>query len=397
VGGASHTCALLDDGTLACWGRGEEGQLGTDPRRQPALVSTLALPSPAVSGAAGTIFRGHMCVVMASGQVACWGNNDNGQIGDGTLSPRARPTVLAAPTMVREVGLGINHSCALLMDGTAQCWGDGLDGALGNMSTTDSNIPVPVMGLTGATRIAVGGDSACAIVTGNQVRCWGDNDNGQLGIATTADSNVAAAAITGLTDVVELAAGADHFCARLMDGTVRCWGDNDNGQLGVGTTADSTIPTAPIMGLANVVQIVAGANSTCARLMGGTVQCWGDNFYGQLGVGSTMDSNVPVAVPGLSDVVDLSSGNNYVCARRMDGSIRCWGYNDEGNLGNGTLVDETSPVTMNAPTNVRSILAGNSATCVITVPGAVQCVGWVGYGQLGNGQTLRRVVPALVP
>ncbi|MBP6830918.1 MAG: hypothetical protein KA978_09040 [Deltaproteobacteria bacterium] len=141
---------------------------------------------------------------------------------------------------------------------------------------------------------------------------------------------------------MEIAAGYNHTCARLMDGSVRCWGYNTPGQLGDGSTTDRTSPVT-VTGLSNVVEITAGDNHTCARLMDGSVRCWGYNRDGQLGDGSTTNRTSPVTVPGLSNAVEIAGGRDNTCARLMDGSVRCWGSNTAGQLGDGSTTDRTSP------------------------------------------------------
>ncbi|GIV95657.1 MAG: hypothetical protein KatS3mg057_0314 [Herpetosiphonaceae bacterium] len=249
---------------------------------------------------------------------------------------------------------GDAHTCALLADGTARCWGDNWYGQLGDGSTTSSASPVVVGGATPLTDIvalSAGGAHTCALLADGTARCWGDNWYGQLGDGSTTSSAspVVVGGATPLTNVLALSAGYAHSCALVADGSARCWGANGAGQLGDGTTTSSASPV--VVGgatpLTNVLALSAGSYHSCALLADGGVRCWGANWSGQLGDGSTTSSPSPVAVGGatpLTDIVALSAGGEYSCALLADGGVRCWGRNDYGQLGDGTTTDSASPV-----------------------------------------------------
>ncbi|QIP86697.1 hypothetical protein GLX30_24765 [Streptomyces sp. Tu 2975] len=284
---------------------------------------------------------------MAAAQaqrVESWGANGSGQLGDGTMTNHPTPGGVRELSGVTAVVAGCSHSLALLSNGTVRAWGNNSDGQLGIGTTGGtSTTPVPVSGLSNVTAVATSCDHNLALLADGTVRAWGDNDSGHLGNGTTADSNVPVP-VSGLGGVRDISAGFNHSLARLANGTVRAWGDNSSGQLGNGTTTDSNVPV-PVSGLGGVRDVAAGGFFSLARLANGTVRAWGNNSNGELGNGSTVsESLVPVSVSGLGGVRDVAAGSSHSLARLANGTVRAWGSNFSGQLGNGSTVDSNVPV-----------------------------------------------------
>ncbi len=343
--GSAHSCALLSNGAIQCWGSNAAGQLGdgsTTNRDIPTVVSSVTNALDLSAGGS------HTCAVLSSGVVRCWGSNSASQIGDGTTTNRLAPTVVSGLSGAVKVSAGGSHSCAVLGDGTARCWGSNSAGQIGDGSTTNRTTPVVVSGLAGATGISAGSAHTCAVLGDGTARCWGRNDAGRLGDGTTS-TRLTPVAVSGLTGVVVLSAGGTHTCAVLENGTARCWGNNDDGQIGDGSTSDRTTPVS-VSGLVGAVAIDAGGEHTCAVLSDGTARCWGQNAAGQLGDGTTNDRTTPRAVSGVSGATWVSAGLGtstaaHSCAAVEQGKhVKCWGDNVSGQLGERGTTDRYTPV-----------------------------------------------------
>jgi alpha-tubulin suppressor-like RCC1 family protein len=350
--GTFHTCALGDDGRLRCWGDNRGGQVGQGNcewyQLDPATEVT-GLPAEVVSIEAG---GGHSCTVTSKGQMYCWGRNVNGQIGDGTGGPETQDrytpvAVRGLPAPVGSAALGYQHSCALLQNGTVYCWGQNFNGQLGQgevgYQTTFSVVPVAVKGLEDEVQqLVVGGNHSCVLHSGS-VSCWGDNRHGQLGDGSDVERGTPNQ-VTGLLEpAVLLAAGGRHTCAVMESGVVNCWGDNKLGQIGDGSLVTRLEPS-PVGGVArDVVALALGQAHTCALLSSGEVDCWGNNAIGQLGTGDYESSATPRRV-SLGRVVRIVAGDHHTCILLHGGILDCWGQNYYGQLGDGTRRDGNLPM-----------------------------------------------------
>ncbi len=302
---------------------------------------------------------------------------------------------------VRRVEAGGGFACAIMGDGSVRCWGGNSVGqlGLGMTSATPAVIAARVPALVGVVDLSAGSQHVCASLSAGTLSCWGGNAQGQIGNGTTAVAP-SPINIAGVSSVAGIATGDAHTCVRRgTDGAVWCWGNNFRGQLGLGTNISQNTPTA-VPGLAGVLALAAGANHTCARMTDGSVRCWGMNNVGQLGLGNTTDRNVPTAVTGLTTVVEISARGDFTCARLADGTARCWGLNTWGNLGAGDTIVHTSPVAVSALTAVAQIDCGGQHTCARLVDGTLRCWGNNATGQLGLGspggtRTTPQVVPML--
>jgi alpha-tubulin suppressor-like RCC1 family protein len=301
---------------------------------------------------------GEGCALLDTGAIACW----------------PRPHVF--DPVPRDLVLGAFRTCALYKGGGLECGG---------------------VKLENASAVAVGGEHACAADTSKGVvlQCWGKNDHGQLGGPQGTEGTMPPAGLTvatgelrglaagdrhtcvavtksiddgrdavlcfgkgfgapkpllGGASVTALAAGAEHTCALMGDTSVRCWGQNDKGQLGDGSWLDAKEPVT-VAGVTGAVQIAAGARFTCARLRTRTITCWGDNQFHQLANGTTEPSAKPVAMHGVIGVEELVAAGDSACVRLGDGDVRCWGKNDVGQLGDGTTQNHDVPMSVRLPRN----------------------------------------------
>jgi alpha-tubulin suppressor-like RCC1 family protein len=392
----------------------------------------------------------HTCVVMTTKDIKCWGRNDAGQLGIGSTTTigttsaqmsSLMPVLLGSGMGAKQVSAGALHTCALLNTGYITCWGDNSQGQLGlgisdaNVGTTAASMsPLKIVNLgTTALQVAAGGYHTCALLVNYAVKCWGQNNLGQLGLGIN-DANVGttAASMTALQSqsvylgsggvtAKQIAAGGYHTCALLSNDAVKCWGYKDWGQLGSENSDPSGIVTAVGLTLQQMidqpnvilgagvtaVQVSCGWQSTCVLLTSLNLKCFGDNTYGQAGVGSISNAigKFSGEMTELTNVI-LGSGNtgkqaasggfhNCVMLVGSSGSnAKCWGYNNKGQLGIGSTVtpigravgDMTSLINVLLGTNVVSkMVSGMYHTCVLLSTNNVKCWGHNGYGQLGAG------------
>jgi alpha-tubulin suppressor-like RCC1 family protein len=356
-----HSCAITATGSLRCWGDNTYGGLGygdTTARTTP--------PTTGVNvGVGRTVKRvvvgkgiGFTCALLDDATVKCWGNNTYGELGYNDSTQRnapADPVVnLGSSNTARTIAAGYDHVCVILDSNAVKCWGTNGYGQLGNGTTTQLSAP-PANAINlgpgnAAKEIVAGVGFTCALLANNSVKCWGNNGNGELGIGSTAtqytplDTPINLG--TGRT-AKRLSAGQYHVCAILDNDTVKCWGYNNYGQLGYGDTASRTAPdpTATVnLGTGRTaVQIVAGYNHTCAQLDDGSIKCWGYNNYGQLGYEDTNQRSAPASLGvnlGTGRVARrLLAGTDHNCALLTDNGLKCWGRNTGGMFGYGTTGD----------------------------------------------------------
>jgi len=292
----------------------------------------IGFPDSATVIAAGAY---HTCALTQAGGVLCWGQNQFGQLGDGALTDSNRPVdVSGLSGGVAQISAGYAHTCAMTVEGVVKCWGQNQSGQLGDGTTSDRSTPVDVQGLPGRIiQVAAGWEYTCALTELGDVWCWGDGTNDRFGDGSS-EIYTAPVEVGGkVQDVVRLTAGQYHLCALTASEDVLCWG---------GLTSEGPYsPEKPmsIEGLIGpVLDLVAGGGHTCALNGKGGVQCWGDNYFGQLGDGTDFGSWKPITPLGLSSgVMAIGSGGGHVCALLENGGVQCWGDNSGGQLGDGTI------------------------------------------------------------
>lgn len=397
--GQWHTCAVSVSGGLKCWGSSYFGQLGdgflgTGPSaysNSPLDVSGLTSGVAAV--AAG---QAHTCAVGTSGGVKCWGANGGGQLGDGTRVNRTTPVTASGLSGITSLAPGAGHTCALTSGNGVKCWGINEYGQLGDGTNEDKLTAVDAAGLgSGVLAIAAGGGHTCALDSAGRVKCWGHNGAGQVGANIAVDKTTAVEAGGLATGAIALSTGQEHTCALTPAGGVKCWGGNHEGQLGDDTLRRKRTATA-VIGLASeITSVKTGESHSCALTSAGGVLCWGKNFSGQLGDGTSTPRYTPVPVSGLgSGVVALALGRAHSCALTTSGGIKCWGGNYSGELGDGSTTTRTTPVDVSGFTaGAAAIAAGHDFTCAVTTTGAVKCWGSNSGNQLGIGLGLGSTTP----
>ncbi|MBU1070514.1 hypothetical protein KJ975_13185 [Myxococcota bacterium] len=338
--GNTHTCAVRSTGTVWCWGLNTNGQLGngtTFSSQVPVQVSSITSGATMV-----TVGRSHSCALV-SGAVKCWGINTNGQLGDSTFTQHTTPvSVVNMTSSITQITAGMYHTCAVKI-GAAFCWGRNNFGQVGNDTTTDQKTPVAVYGVvSGVDHLSAGDYHTCLMKTNGGASCWGSNNSGQLGNGTTTSSLRPVNVAGGLTTGEIIAAGGDHTCALTTSGAVYCWGENSSGQLGIGNNIDKTTPTAVSGLLSGMVGLTAGFAHTCVTVYRGGAKCWGKNNKGQIGNNGLLNQLTPDDVINDFNMSYIAAGVSHTCAIKGNYAY-CWGYNSNGQLGDNTVLDKKIP------------------------------------------------------
>lgn len=362
-------CALFTDGSIECWGYNLNNKLcdPIDPRDRPIVASDGN--GGRLTGARSiAVGYQHSCILIADGTAKCCGANGSRQLGKPTTGGGSTGQPITAltgevVTGIESVHPGYEHTCTLMNDGTAYCFGQDAYSQRGSPSTLFGvDLPVAFEGapLTGLTQLSTDVYHSCALGAEGSVYCWGANSSGELGTgnADTTHRDFAVRALDSLgvplSGMTQVEVGFSHTCVLVDDGTVRCWGRNSRGQLGIGTIATQSpvlVPTTVLTPdgepLGGVRAISASIYHTCALLADETVACWGSNEAGQLGLGTVEDSPHARVVPGLEGVVQVSAGGTsnrgeHTCALQKTGVIQCWGSNSNGRLGSTTFTGPSS-------------------------------------------------------
>jgi alpha-tubulin suppressor-like RCC1 family protein len=427
--GERFGCAQLADGTLACWGDGGEGQLGTgDFAAHPEAVAPIGLGAVE----AFALGNAHACAIKA-GVVRCWGRNHNSQLGINNATYQSMPVAIGGLTNVASVAAGGMTTCAVTQTGELWCWG--MNNGIG---TGAFNVPRRVMGLPPIAQVAISTNDliysathACAVATDGSVWCWGFNGRSQLGVAGMTNSATPVQAMLS-SQAQQLAIGDHVTCALLATREVMCWGGGDEGRLGDGTEPFARAEPA-LVPVSDVVGISAHAGTVCARTAIGELYCWGQNHAGQLVGHTALSAAAPVKLPfrdvrsigvgfdhacalegdvvycwgrdrtdrprpttaatvALQAVDSLHAAGGHTCAHRTDNTIYCWGENTYGQLGDGTRTDRTVPVGI--LDGAASVATGAQHSCATDTSGGVHC--W-GYDDAAQVSGVRASTPVLEP
>jgi alpha-tubulin suppressor-like RCC1 family protein len=353
--GWNYACSVLSGGKVACWGYNNNGQLGIGHPRTKFVPVTVPLIREARGVSAGF---DNTCALLAGGKIACWGSNWHGKLGNGTTKRSTRATLVKRIRAATQVSVGSGGGCAIVSGGRVMCWGENRDGELGNGTRNSSAIPVQVTGIRNAIAISVSGLGACVVTLGGAVKCWGVVAAGP-GSVFYLSTRLTAVKLKGVSHATAVSVNDVNGCVIVKPGRVKCWGYNDAGQLGNGRVNISSYARKPtfVLGIKNAVSITTGDGHACATILGGAVECWGDNRFGELGDGSQghkkpdlgfgWDSDfsvLPVKVSGLTSAVQVSACLFQTCAVLAGGGAECWGADDSGQLGDGAELVLTKPV-----------------------------------------------------
>jgi alpha-tubulin suppressor-like RCC1 family protein len=348
--GNLHSIVAMSGGTVRAWGYNSYGQVGEISGNYITVPVSVAGVTDAVDVAAG---RYHSVALLSDGTILCWGLNDEGQLGNGTNSSSATPVPVSGITNAIAVSCGVsdylpeggNHTLALLSDGTVVAWGSNDFGQLGNASTVDSNVPVFVSGINNVVAIAAGGHHSLAVLADGTIKAWGRNRHGALGNSSVDDSSTPVT-VGGITNAVSVAAGTSHSLALLADNSVKGWGNSSFGQLGPSLPPPSWVWSPITIQLMPYREsVAAGADYSAIVMDDHTIDTWGTNLYGQLGTGDISERDpFPSRVPGIDLAVKVDGGRHHTLALLSDGAVMAWGRNSEGELGDGTRTNSSSPV-----------------------------------------------------
>lgn len=333
-------------------------------------------------------------ITLSDSRLLCWGGNDYGNVGDGTIFERAVPTeVFGGHTDWQEISTGQNHTCGIRNGNRLYCWGSNSNGQLGDNTIINKPIPTEVFGSHNDwLMVSTGFNRTCGIRANNKIYCWGDNEHGAIGDGTTTDRRIPTNHYYDhVDDWDHISTGRYHTCA-VRSGNGRCWGVNWTGGLGDNSTSNERRATQVHGGYTDWVKIEAGFLASCGLRSNGQIYCWGRNVEGVVGDGSYTDRYSPTLIAsGFSDWIDITFSWGNACGTRSNGSVYCWGFNEDGRLGinqsYASLNSTSTPTQLHgASTEWQQISTGTETTCGVRNNGELYCWGENDIGELGDNK-----------
>lgn len=346
--GTTHTCAINPSSKLKCWGRNQFGQLGDGTTTDQSVSTLIDSVNTYTEISAGD---GHTCGITTSGVLKCWGRNNSSQLGDGTTVDQLSPIVIDIGINYSKISVSGSLSCGITTSGVLKCWGLNAYGGLGDGTVINKTFPTVINPGTNYSVIATGALHTCGITTAGVLKCWGLNADGQLGDGTTANKTlpIVIDASSTYSKIAVSSFVLYHSCGITTLGVLKCWGNNNYGQIGDGTAGVARAVPVIISSGTNFSDISAGYVHSCAVVSGtGILKCWGYNFFSQLGDYTSTTRTVPVQADTGFTYSKVVASNNYTCGLSTGSNLRCWGRNDYGQLGDGSIVDRYVPIGINS-------------------------------------------------
>ena len=385
--GDKLSCGLLENGSVACWGDDLFGQLGLESSgtlssSSPILTASMPGNQKAVALDTSRLIG---CVVLTNGSVACWGWTwGYGEMGDGSTTTGARTPVLTESFGVNRYAVDVSTTdqgaCVLLDNSSVSCWGYGSKGTIGDGQNSDRSSPTPTASMPGNQKVVSltsGYTHHCALLEDGTVACWGRNNQGQLGDNSTTNRNTPTLTNPLGASAIAIESDHGHTCALLITGSVVCWGDNSDGQIGNGTSGGNVLVPTPVSSITGTaVSISTSSSATCALLDNNSVTCWGANSVGQIGNGTTSSGTIPDYTSSFATnqiKLMLDGGRDVSCSLVDNGSIYCWGRNNDGQIGDGTTAHATTPTWVDTSykfltTRMKDVISASSCSVSPALP-----------------------------